>query len=65
MKRHIRIPEPLNRGEFLFIAMMDGVNEAAIPRRLCVEVVAEAAVDKRFNHVGEGDKNLEVKIPEQ
>ena len=52
-------------GEFLLIALMDGVDKATIPLGLGVEVIAEGAVDERVDYIGECYENIEMKILKQ
>src|SRR5579863_404379 len=52
-------------GEFLLIALVDGVDKAAIPLGLSIEIIAERSVDKWLDHIGEGYENIEMKILEQ
>ena len=55
----------LTRKDGGFIGGVDAVDEAAIPWRFRVEVMAETPVDERVDHVPETDERMEMESFEQ
>src|SRR5580704_10801259 len=54
-----------SRRKLRFIAPVHRVDKLTIPRSLCVEMIAESPVDKRFNDIRERNEKLKVKILDQ